>query len=377
MKKLGTHRVDENLYLQVRDDGTKSWAFRYTRNGRRRSLGLGSARKVSYDKARQLAAELRLELWHGGDPAESREEAKAEQVARADVPTFAWCAEQYIEAHRSSWKNEKHIAQWESTLRMYAGPVIGKMRVDKITVDHVFKILKPIWTSKPETASRLRGRIERVLGWAAAKKYRSGENPARWQGGELVHLLPAVGNKVKHHAAVPYVELPGLMVELRNLDSISAKALRFTILTAARTGETIGALWDEVDLAAATWTIPAERMKAGVEHRVALSDEAVELLRTLDQNGKLVFPGPKDRALSNMAMLQCLRGIRGTGETVHGMRSAFSTWARDLTNHPRELIEASLAHAIGNSVEQAYSQSDYLAKRRALMADWATYLNSG
>jgi integrase len=376
MSRLGTHRVDENLFLQVRQDGTRSWAFRYSRGGRMRSLGLGSIRRVPYNDARQVATEYRLKLWRGVDPAEERREARAaaQAIARKDIPSFAWCAEQYISAMEASWRNAKHRAQWESTLRMYAGPVIGKKAVDEICVDDVLRIIEPIWLSKPETASRLRGRIEKVLGWAAAKRYRTGENPARWQGGELSHLLPAIGKvqKIEHHAAVPYVELPGLMAELRKLDSTSAKALRFTILTAARTGETIGARWDEIDLDAATWTIPAERMKAGVEHRVALSDEAVKLLKSMPRTGDLVFPGPKGK-LSNMAMLQCLRGIRGTGETVHGFRSAFSTWAREQTEFSIEIIESALAHKQSNKVIAAYARTTYFDRRRDLMVDWARY----
>lgn len=375
----GTHRVDNQLYLQIREQGTRSWVFRYSRNGKTHWVGLGAANDVPLSRAKELAVVERAKLINGGNPIAERravkESLRLEREVKADSPSFAWCAGEYIEAHRASWKNQKHIDQWESTLRMYAGPVIGTLPVDQVTLDHVLKILKPIWVSKPETASRLRGRIEKVLGWATAKTYRRGENPARWAGGELPHLLPAIGKvqKIEHHASVPYVEMPGLMTRLGRLDSTSARALRFTILTGARTGETIGAKWSEIDLEAAVWTIPGERMKAGVEHRVALSEEAVALLRSMPREGELVFPGPKGKVLSNMAMLKCLRGLREDGATVHGFRATFSTWARDETDYPRELIEASLAHAVGNAVEQAYNRSDYLAKRRALMADWGRY----
>lgn len=375
----GTHRVDNQLYLQIREQGTRSWVFRYSRNGKTHWIGLGRASDVPLSRAKELAVVERAKLVNGGSPIEERrvvkESLRLERQVQSDVPTFAWCAGEYIEAHRASWKNQKHIDQWESTLRMYAGPVIGKLPVDQVTVDHVYKILKPIWLTKPETASRLRGRIEKVLGWAGAKKYRTGENPARWQGGELSHLLPAIGKvqKIEHHKAVPYAGMPGLMADLRKLESISAKALTLLILCASRTGEIIGARWSEIDLDAATWIIPAERMKAGAEHRVALSTEAVKLLKSMDRTSDLVFPGPRGK-LSNMAMLQCLRGLRDDDATVHGFRATFSTWARDETDYPRELIEASLAHAVGNAVEQAYNRSDYLAKRRSLMDAWAAYL---
>jgi integrase len=381
MSKLGTHRVDENLFLQVRKDGTRSWAFRYSRGGKMRSLGLGAVRRVPYGDARQAATEYRLKLWRGVDPAEERMEAKAaaQAVTRTDVPTFAWCADQYIEAHRAGWKNRKHIDQWESTLRMYAGPVIGQMAVDQITVDHVMKILsggkESLWLTKPETASRLRGRIEKVLGWATAMKYRHGDNPARWSGGELPHLLPAISKvqKIEHHRSVPYAELPGFMTDLCKLDSTSAKALRFTILTAARTGETLGARWDEIDLDASTWILPAERMKANAEHQVPLSPEAVALLKSMPRDNDLVFPGPKGKQLSNMAMSMVLRGLRDDGSTVHGFRSTFSVWCRETTETNIEIVESALAHKQSDKVIAAYARTTYFDRRRDLMADWARY----
>jgi integrase len=384
MSKLGTHRVDENLFLQVRKDGTRSWAFRYSRGGKMRSLGLGAVRRVPYGDARHAATEYRLKLWRGIDPAEERMEAKAaaQSVARTDVLTFAWCADQYIEAHRAGWKNRKHIDQWESTLRMYAGPVVGKMAVDQITVDHVMKILsggkESLWLTKPETASRLRGRIEKVLGWATAMKYRHGDNPARWQGGELPHLLPAISKvqKIEHHRSVPYAELPALMTDLCKLDSTSAKALRFTILTAARTSEVLGMTWQEVDLETAKWVIPQVRMKAGVEHQVPLSPEAVALLRSMPRDNDLVFPGPKGKQLSNMAMSMVLRGLRDDGSTVHGFRSTFSVWCRETTEANIEIVESALAHKQSDKVVAAYARTTYFDRRRDLMADWARYCMS-
>jgi integrase len=289
------------------------------------------------------------------------------------VPTFARCAERYIEGHRPGWKSEKHIDQWESTIKTYANPVIGRMAVDKVAVDDVLKVLKPIWTEKPETASRLRGRIEKVLGWATAMKYRSGDNPAAWDGA-LGHLLPPISKvqKIEHHKALPYKDVPALMSELMQLDGQGAKALAFTILTVARTGETIGATPQEIDTEQKLWVVPSQRMKAGREHRVPLTDTALGLLDDLP--GKYLFSGAtKGKALSNMAMLMLLRDLRGNGYTVHGFRSAFSTWAREQTDYPREIVEACLAHASGDAVELAYRRTDFLDKRRALSKEWEAF----
>lgn len=373
----GVHWVAPSLYLQIRPQGTRSWLFRYSRNGENQWMGLGAASDKALTEARDEAALLRIKVRRGGDPVAEREQAaEAAQAAkpRSKAPSFAECAERYIEAHRAGWKNAKHIDQWESTLRTYAGPVIGKKSVDQVGVEDVLKILKPIWSRKPETASRLRGRIEKVLGWATAMKYRSGDNPAAWNGA-LSHLLPAISKvqKIEHHKALPYPELPELMRQLERNDSTSAKALMFTILTASRTGETTGALWSEIDLHKKLWTIPAERMKANREHRVPLSGAAVALLNGLTADGDHVFLGARQKPLSNMAMLQLLRGLSDTGVTVHGFRSAFSTWAREKTDYPREIVEACLAHASGDAVELAYLRTDFIDKRRELMEAWAEY----
>ena len=370
----GVHWVAPSLYLQIRPQGTRSWLFRYSRNGENQWMGLGAAADKSLTEARDEAAVLRVQVRKGGDPMGEREQVAAKTKPRAKAPTFADCADKYIEAHRAGWKNAKHIDQWESTLRTYAGPVIGKKAVDQIAVEDVLKILQPIWSTKPETASRLRGRIEKVLGWATAMKYRTGDNPAAW-GGALSHLLPAISKvqKIEHHKAVPYVEVPTLMKQLIGNDSISAKALIFTILTGARTGETTGAVWPEIDLDAKLWVLPPERMKAGREHRVPLSDPAIKLLKALTKGSRYVFPGLRKSGLSNMAMLQLLRGLRDDGITVHGFRSAFSTWAREQTDYPREIVEACLAHASGDAVELAYRRTDFLDKRRELMETWARF----
>lgn len=351
--------------------------FRYSRNGENQWMGLGAASDTSVAEARDEAALLRVKVRQGGDPMAEREQAAVVRTAvkpRAAVPTFAKCAETYIESHRAGWKNAKHIDQWESTLRTYAGPIIGKKAVDQVTIEDVLRILKPIWTTKPETASRLRGRIEKVLGWATAMKYRSGDNPAAWSGA-LSHLLPAISKvqTIEHHKALPYAELPKLMRKLERNDSMSARALMFTILTAARTGETTGAVWSEIDLHTKVWTLPADRMKANREHRVPLSVAALTLLKDLPADQDHVFPGPRGKGLSNMAMLQLLRGLVGEGHTVHGFRSAFSTWAREQTDYPREIVEACLAHASGDAVELAYRRTDFIDKRRALMEAWAGY----
>ena len=369
----GVHWIAPSLYLQIRPQGTRSWLFRYTRNGENQWMGLGALADKPLSEARDEAAMLRVSVKRGADPMAEKKEKREARRPKREVPTFAECAEQYIESHRAGWKNDKHIAQWESTIRMYVNPVLGKKAVDQVTVEDVLKVLQPIWTEKPETASRLRGRMEKVLGWATAMKYRSGDNPATWKGA-LSHLLPAISKvkTVEHHKAVPYEQVPLLMRDLARNDSMSAKALIFTILTAARTGETLGAKWEEFDFGLNLWVVPAPRMKASREHRVPLSAPAIKLLEALPRTGDYVFTGSRfNKPLSNMAMLELLRGLRGQGETIHGFRSAFSTWARERTDYPREIVEACLAHASGDAVELAYRRTDFLDKRRELMEAWA------
>jgi len=281
----------------------------------------------------------------------------------------------YIAAHQSGWRNEKHREQWSSTLIRYAFPVIGVLSVATVDTALVLKVLEPIWNSKPETASRLRGRIEAILDWAKARGYRDGENPARWRG-HLDKLLPAKGkvSTVRHHKAIPYRELPSFMARLRSRAEISAQALEFTILTAARTGETLGALPHEFDLDRRIWTIPAERMKASKEHRVPLCDRTIEIISLQKHNYKFVFPGAKlDAELSNMAMLEMLRGMVGYGFTVHGFRSAFMDWGHEVTNYPKEMMDIALAHTVSDKVEAAYRRGDMFDKRRQLMTDWQRY----
>ena len=387
---VGAHADGGNLYLQVTEGASGlclSWLFRYA-TGRRvvsasgkerqeeRWEGLGSYPDVTLAEARDLAYARRKQRARGVDPIEHKRAAKAAaRVAQAKTKTFGQCVDLYLKAHRAGWRNEKHAAQWEATLTTYAGPVLGPLPVGAIDTGLVTDVLEPIWSAKPETASRLRGRIEAILDWAKVKGYRDGENPARWRG-HLDKLLPARSKvqKVEHHAALPYAALPAFMVQLRNQEGSAARALEFAILTAARTGEVLGATWDEVDLAEKIWIVPAERMKGGREHPVPLSARAVELLQTqaTRRQNEHLFPGQRG-PLSNMAFLMLLRRMRRGDLTAHGFRSTFRDWAGDRTHTQREVIEAALAHVAGGKVEVAYRRSDALEKRRELMEAWADY----
>jgi integrase len=399
LKEPGRYGDGGNLWLQVTntsrkdDDGapivTKSWVFRYKLNGKARAMGLGPLELVSLAEARDLAQEARKLLLKGKDPIEERDKARdaateAKRIEAARSVTFKHCAEKYLAAHQGSWKNDKHRAQWGSTLSVYAYPEIGALPVSAVDTALVLRILEPIWSTKRETASRLRGRIEVILDWARVAGYRQGENPARWRG-HLDHLLARKSKRsTRHHPAMAYKDLPAFMQELRTRDSISARALEFTILTAARTGEAIEAKRSEVDREARVWTVPAERMKAGRGHRVPLSDRAFAILEALPEiegcpylfPSSALFPDGSTRPLSNMAMLELLRGMR-PGLTVHGFRASFKDWAREQTDHPRDIVEAALAHVIGDKAEAAYVRGDAIAKRRALMDDWAAYCGSG
>lgn len=377
LKEPGRYADGGGLYLQISKWDTKSWIFRYQLDGKARHMGLGAVHTFSLSEARKRAKEARQLVADGKDPIELKQAARAaDRATEAKRLTFSEAAEKYIAAHRAGWKNVKHADQWANTLTTYAAPVIGNLDVAAVEIAHVMKILEPIWTDKPETASRLRGRIESVLDWATARGYRQGENPARWRG-HLDKLLPARSKiaKVKHQPALPHVELPAFMERLRKLPSMSARALEFTILAAARSGETRGATWQEIDLAAKVWTIPAGRMKAEREHRVPLSDRAVAILKALprEDGTPYVFPGAsKGKPLSDMALLQCLRGLH-EGVTTHGFRSTFRDWSGELTNFPREVAEAALAHVVGDKAEQAYRRGDALEKRRKLMEAWSRY----
>jgi integrase len=391
------------LYLQVTGAGARSWIFRYwvaerdpatgavlrdeqthTARGTSREMGLGSLNVVSLADAREQAIEYRRLRRDGVDPIDARRKAK-EQAAldKAKALTFKSAAATYIASHRAGWRNAKHAAQWDATLERYAYPVIGALSVQAIDTSLVMKVLAPIWATKPETAGRVRGRIESVLDWAKVRGFREGDNPARWRG-HLSALLPARSKvrKVEHHAALPYAELPSFLVALREQEGIAARALEFTILTAARTGETIGATWDETNMRTANrdelWTIPLERMKAGKEHRVPLTGRALEILREVrparDADARFIFPGGRrGKPLSNMAMTAVLRRMKRGDLTVHGFRSTFRDWAAERTHFPGEVVEMALAHAVGDKVEAAYRRGDLFEKRRHLMDAWAAY----
>jgi integrase len=374
----GLYHDGDGLYLQVSPAGTKSWIYKYMLGGRAREMGLGPLSLISLGEARSRAFEARKLRLDGIDPIGARRAKRdAAKLEAAKSVTFDACASAYIDAHKAGWRNVKHQDQWRNTLKTYAGPVFGDLPVQGVDVGLVMKVLEPIWHEKAETASRLRGRIEAVLDWATARGYRTGENPARWRG-HLDKLLPARGKvrKVEHHAALPYRELPAFMTKLQAQEGIAARALEFLILTAVRTGEVIGARWDEFNLDEGLWTIPAARMKAGREHRVPLSAPAAALIRKLKKLhiGEFVFPGQKlTRPLSNMAMLKTLERMGRPDLTVHGFRSTFRDWVAEQTNATSEVAEMALAHTVGDKVEAAYRRGDLFEKRRELMEAWASY----
>jgi integrase len=378
LRQPGYFADGANLYFRVAPSGAAGWIFRFTVHGRTRDMGLGPFPEISLATARKLADKCRELTKQGLDPIEQRRtERAAQRVAAAKTVTFDECVRQYIEDHEAGWRNAKHRAQWKSTLAAYASPVFGKLPVAAVDGGLVLRALKAIWTSKPETASRVRGRIESVLDWARVHGYRTGENPARWKG-NLDHLLPARSKvrRVKHYAALPYADIGAFIEALRARSEGAALALEFTILTAARTGEALGATWDEIEFKNKTWTVPAERMKAGKEHRVPLSDAAIEILERLHKvrAGGIVFAGAKPgRPLSAMAMLMLLRRMGHGNVTAHGFRSTFRDWAAECTSFPREVVEMALAHTIASAVEAAYRRGDLFEKRRKLMDDWARY----
>ena len=380
LKDPGYYADGAGLWLQVTPSGTKSWIFRFMLNGRAREMGLGSLNTFGLAEARAKAADCRKLLHDGIDPIEARNAARAvADLASAKTLTFDQCADAYIASHRAGWKNGKHADQWENTLRDYVSPVFGSIPVSTVDTALVMKALErdKLWTTKSETASRLRGRIESVIDWATARGYRQGENPARWKG-HLDQLLPARSKvaKVEHHAALPYSEIGGFFATLKEQEGIAVKALEFAILTAARTGEVIGAKWGEIDFKAKAWTVPPERMKAKKEHRAPLCDRAIRILDELHQvrQGDFIFPGRRESSsLSNMAMLQLLKRMGRPDLTVHGFRSTFRDWAAEQTNYPREVAEMALAHTVGDKVEAAYRRGDLFEKRRRMMEEWQRF----
>ena len=390
IKAEGLHAVGgaAGLYLRVKGK-SRSWMLYATIAGQRRKIGLGSYPTVSIAEARNQARELHNQINNGGNPINERQKAKAQAVTEAAKgKTFRECAEAYIMANRAGWKNAKHAQQWENTLAMYVYPIISKLPVADIDTGLVLEILqqpvktkdgiKPLWEAKTETASRLRGRMESVLQWAKVRGFRMGENPADWK--TLKYTLPAKNKvqKVEHFAALPYTEVGAFMVELRKRVGMSPRALEFAILTATRSGEVRGATWDEIDFAARVWTIPAERMKAGKEHRVPLSDAATRLLESLPRYEGInyVFSAPKGGAMSDMALTMVLRRMERGDLTAHGFRSTFRDWAGETTAYPREVVEHALAHQLKDKAEAAYQRGDLLARRAQLMADWAKYCDT-
>ncbi len=385
----GKYGDGDGLYLLVRDADTAFWFFRYKRAGRSREMGLGRARgrnSVSLAEAREKASVLWRMHRAGIDPLEARETDQAAakaatQATAVRMITFRSCAGYFLEAHRAKWSNPKHRAQWEMTLETYAHPFLGDLPVADVGTAHVLAALEPIWQDKPETATRVRGRIEAVLNYATTREWRTGENPARWRG-HLSNLLAprAAVAPVIHHAALPWAELGAFMATLRQQAGVAAQGLQFAILTAARTGEVLGATWAEIDLADKLWTIPAGRMKGRKEHRVPLSAPALAVLsdmaklRAEPEPTAPVFPGmTKGRPLSNMAMTAVLRRMGRGNITAHGFRSTFRDWVGEHTGYSRELAEAALAHVLPSKTEAAYSRGDALDKRRAMTAAWATF----
>lgn len=371
LKNIGVHSDGGGLYLRIRKSG-RSWIFIGTVNGKRFEMGLGSALDVSLAKAREKAREVRQHALEGRDPRTVRDKASEENATQVSFGTFA---EQYVDEIEGGFRNPKHRQQWRNTLKTYGKPM-AKVPIADVETDDVLRCVQPIWRKKPETASRVRGRIEKVLDAAKAKGLRSGENPARLKGHLDVFLKPRSKAMVKHHAALPYAEMPTFMVALRKREGMAAKALEFAILTAARSGEVRGMTWGEVDLDAKLWTVPATRMKASEEHVVPLSEAATSVLQAVHEEGlgagDFVFPAPRGGSLSDMTLSAVLKRM-GRQVTVHGMRSSFRDFAGDTTTFPRDVVEMALAHTVGSATERAYRRSRALEKRRELMDAWATY----
>lgn len=369
----GFHAVGgvPGLHLLVRGRQA-SWILRTMIGTRRRDVGLGGFPEISLAAARENARKIRADIRAGIDPIEARRAARHALCGRV---SFDEAAKRLIEAKGTEWRNAKHRAQWKTTLDTYASPIIGDLSVDTIDVDHVLRVLAPIWTEKNETANRVRQRIEAVLDWARAAKLRTGDNPARWRG-HLDKLLakPSKVKRVKHHRALPYASLPTFISELRAQGGIAARAVELLILTATRSGEVRLARWKEFDLDAATWTIPADRMKAGREHRVPLSAPALALLDSLPrvEGCEFAFPSPTGKAFSDMALAAVLRRME-VDAVPHGFRSTFRDWVGEETHYPSDVAEAALAHTIKSATQAAYQRGDLFDKRTHLMTDWALY----
>jgi integrase len=374
LKESGRHADGGCLYLKIGSSGAKSWIFMWARDGRQREAGLGSINAVTLARAREIATSWRAAIADGHDPIEARQAERAERKARK---TFGDVVDSFLETKTEGLRNATQKAQWRRTLENYAKPIWRK-QVDTIDTAAILEVLKPIWQSKPAQAAAVRGRIEAVLDAARVQGLRSGDNPARWKG-NLDKLLPRTGKLTQgHHAAMRYQDVPALLTRLHEDESIDSLALGFLILTAMRTVEVLGARWEEIDLGAKAWTIPAARMKMNREHRVPLSPRAIEIIEKVAaiKSGPLLFPGRRlDRPLADNALKRKLKGMGIKDATVHGFRSSFRDWAGEETHFPREVCEAALAHVVGNAVEQAYRRGDALEKRRGLMDAWAAFLD--
>ena len=377
LNKQGSFPDGNGLYLQVSNTGSKAWFYRYQINHKGRKHGLGAYPTVTLKSARLRAEDCRKLRSDGIDPIEHKRKKDADKILEdAKAVTFKDCALLYIESHKNGWKNRKHESQWSNTMKTYAYPFIGDIAVQKIDVGLVMQVIEPIWHEKTETASRVRQRIEKVLDWAKVRQYRNGDNPARWRG-HIENLLPKRSKvqKVQHFKAMPYGDVPDYFKILRIVETITAKALAFIILTATRNNEVREAKWHEIDIDAGIWIIPEERMKAEREHRVPLTQECLAILeeaKKLKVND-YIFPGlRKNKPLSNQALLKLLKTKHPT-LTVHGFRSSFRDWCAEMTAYPREVAEAALAHSLSNATEAAYQRGDLLAKRFKLMNAWSDY----
>lgn len=395
-KAPGLYGDGGGLTLQITKAGVKSWLYRYMINGKAFGMGLGPVHTVTLAEAREKALAARKMVKEGINPLEAKRQSKLDAAtAKAKLMTFDQCASAYIEAHRAGWKNAKHADQWANTIATYASPIIGSLPVEKVDTALVIKVLtqeqeigQPFWQAKNETASRVRGRMEAILGWATTSGARSGENPARWKG-HLENLLAKINKaqRVKNHSSLPWEQMGDFMTEIRQREGVAARAVEFTVLTASRSGEVRGARWSEIDLAKKVWTIPAERMKAKQEHEVPLSKAAIALLKKMPrlEGTDVIFPGTKGQPLSDMSLTAVIRRMNaatpiwvdkeGKTITIHGFRSAFRMWAAEATNYPREVAEHALAHRLPDAVERAYQRGTQFTKRAKMMQEWADYLD--
>jgi integrase len=377
-KKRGMYADGGGLYLRVAEGGSKNWVFRYTANGRLRDMGLGPVHTLSLAEARDAATECRKLRLRGVDPITHRRASlTAGKASDAKAISFRECAEAYMTSHEPGWHNARHREQWRNSLQSYVYPLLGDLPVNAIDTRLVMQVVQPMWKDKTETASRVRGRIELVLDWAKASGFRDGENPARWRG-HLEQLLPKRSKvrQIKHLAALPYQQVGAFVSRLRQHDTVSALALEFVVLTAARVGEVLNATWDEIDFLNRVWTVPPERMKTRKEHRVPLSDAAMRVLQKMQRTRQsaCVFPGTREgRPMSQATPLVLVKAVARRDINVHGLRSTFRDWAAERTTFPREVAEMALAHAIPNAVEAAYRRGDLFDKRRKLMDAWAAY----